>query len=111
MFKINGSDYTVLVIALVGTILFFLSQLIICLKGRKVWIKLIPVYLIMLSAFCCLAIYIGLFGTYAAGAVSGNQVVALLLTVIVGIATVGDVMAWIVYGIIHNIHSRKIGKE
>ncbi len=108
MIVANGSDYTLIAIGLIGTIIFFILQLIFCFKAKKVAIKLIPTYLILLVALHCIATYLGFFGSYAAGSISGNQLVALIEGIVIGIATVGEVLAWVVYWLITQIKKKQI---
>lgn len=99
MFIINGSDYTIIVIGIAAALLFFAIQLACCLKAKTLTIKLIPVFIALCMGLFCLATYMGTFGTSSAGAISGNELVGIVIGVIAGIAAVGEVLAWIVYGI------------
>jgi uncharacterized membrane protein len=48
MFVVNGSDYTIIVIGIVGALLFFAVQYALCCKAKKTATKLIPLYFILL---------------------------------------------------------------
>ena len=55
---------------------------------------------IALAVVLCFAIYIGAFGAYSAGAISGNEIVALIFLFVSGSAAVGILPAWIIYLIV-----------
>lgn len=84
---------------IIGCVFTFAIQLILCLKARRRVIKCIPLYLIGCGFLYGGAAYIGLLGSYSAGALSGNGIVGLLIIFIIAIASVGTLLAWLVYGI------------
>ena len=106
----NGVIYFVEVSPLgwgcIGLALLFAAQLALCLKCRRKAVKCIPLYLILLGMLLSVAEYLGIFGSYSAGAISGNQLVGLILALITGIAAAGVAAAWGVYGIILLIRKR-----
>ena len=108
MFIVNGTDYTVIVIGIIGAILFFVIQLALCLKVKSKVIKLIPTFMIFLSAIFCLSLYSGLLGSHSAGAILSEGVVALIIGVIVGIAAVGVALGWLAYFAICYIQKKGI---
>lgn len=95
-----------IVASIVCAVIFFVLQLVFCYKGKKTLVKCIPVYLIILGALNCVANYMGLYGSYSAGAISGNEIAAIVGGIFVGIGSIGVLLAWTVYGIIHLIHNR-----
>lgn len=97
MFVYNGADYTIPVIGLLGAVFFMALQLLLCFKVRPLAGKLIPAYLILLGLLYGLGTWLGLFGTYSLGAIAGHEIVALILLIIVGIASLGESLAWVVY--------------
>jgi len=88
---------TPLFYGLIGLILLFVIQLFLCLKAKRTWVKFIPAAIILLAVILCLPIYIGVFGKYSAGAVSGNSIVAFVFLFVSGCAAVGILPAWIIY--------------
>lgn len=98
MFTINGTDYTIVVIGAIGALLFFGLQFLF-FRAKRTAVKLIPVYLILLCAVYCAAMYAGLFGTSSMGVLAGHEIVALICAVVVGIASVGVALAWLVFGL------------
>ena len=91
-------------IGIIFAVVFFVLQLLMCYKGKRIWIKCIPMYLILLGALFSIANFIGLLGYYSAGAISGNELVAIICVFFVGTSFIGALFAWIVYGINHLIH-------
>lgn len=100
MFMAFG-ELTPLSWGLIGLGILFAVQLTLCLLAKRISIKCIPLGLIALGLLYCIASYIGVFGTYSAGALPGHQLAALICGVVVGIAAVGVSLAWAAYGIIH----------
>ncbi|MEG0321379.1 MAG: hypothetical protein RR606_04210 [Oscillospiraceae bacterium] len=99
MFIASG-ELTPLSWGLISLAIVFSLQLLLCFKARRIGIKCIPVYFIILGFICCLLTYWGIFGTYSAGAISGNGLVAAIFAFILGIAAVGILIAWVVYWIV-----------
>ena len=99
---------------MIGLTVLFGLQLLLCFKAKHTVVKLIPLFPIGAGLVLCGAMYLGLFGSYSAGAISGNQLVALILALIMGVAAVGILLAWGVYAISkrppippsHNHHRR-----
>lgn len=92
-------------------ILYFLSafavQLALCLKVRRIALKCIPLYLVG-GGFCYGgATMMGLFGSYSAGDISGNGLVGLFIIMIVAVAFLGVLLAWLVYGIVRVTKDRR----
>ena len=75
---------------------FFTVQLLLCFKVRKLSVKLIPVYFLSLCIIFCVTWYLGVFGT-GDGFLNANRIGAAILAIPVGIASIGDVIAWLVY--------------
>lgn len=92
-------DLTPLAWGMIGLMIVFALQLLLCFKARRTAVKLIPLILIGVGLIFCAAIYLGLFGTYSAGSISGNQLVALILTLILSVTAAGILLAWGVYAI------------
>ena len=91
----------------VGAAAFFAIQLLLCFEVRETALKCIPAGLIILGFLLSGMIYAGTFGSYSAGALSGNGVVGLLLAVITGTAAVGVLAAWLLYGVLRFIRAKK----
>lgn len=84
---------------IMGIVLSFAIQLVLCLKAKRRVIKCIPLYLIGCGFLYGGATSIGLFGSYSARSISGNGIVGLLIIVIIAIASIGALFAWLVYWI------------
>ncbi len=78
----------------------FALQLVLCFKAKKTAVKLIPLYLVLLGALRGGAEYVGLFGSYSAGAISGNGLVGLFILAVVGTAFAGVLLAWFIYWLV-----------
>lgn len=82
-------------------------QLLLCFGGKRKAVKCIPIGLVVLGALLSGATGFGVFGTYSAGAISGNGLVALILAVVTAIAAVGVLLGWLVYGLVRYIRRHK----
>ena len=91
--------YTVIVYGIIGA-LFFIVQLLLCYKAKRMVIKFVPGYFILICFLFTALLYAGVFGT---GFLNAHKIVAWLLFIGIGIAFVGDLMAWVIY----RIHKRK----
>ena len=78
----------------------FILQLLLCFRAQSRVLRSMPVLMVMAGLLFCGATYAGLFGSYSAGAISGNQLAGFILAVIVGIAAAGVAMGWLVYGVV-----------
>ena len=92
----DGLYYTAMILGAI-CISFFAAQLLLCFKTKRTAIKLIPAYLILLCALPAALLYAGVLGT---GFLNAEQIVAALLAMGMGAATVGNAIAWAVYGMI-----------
>ena len=93
-------ELTPLSAGLVGAIAMFALQLLLCLKAKRLAIRLIPVYIIAAALLYGAATFLGAFGTYSAGAISGNELAGLVVLVLTGIAATGCALGWLAFGII-----------
>ena len=91
--------YTVIVYGIIGA-LFFIAQLFLCYKAKRMVIKFVPAYFILLCLLFAALLYGGVFGT---AFLNAHQIVAWLLFIGIGAASAGDLMAWVTY----RIHKRK----
>ena len=71
-----------------------LEQHLLCTKAKKIAIKLIPVYIIILLALYTTALNAGMFGVMR---LNMHRAFAVLLWIGIGAAVLGDVLAWL-YG-------------
>ncbi len=106
MYKGGHLNMFFIVTGIICAVIFFAIQFMLCNKGKKTLIKCIPLYLIILGALICTANYLGFFGSYSAGAISGNEIVAIIYDFFVGAAFIGVLLAWMAYGINYLIHNR-----
>ena len=107
IFVINQVDYSIIVIGTIGILVFFSIQFALCMKAKKTSTKRIPLFVLLGSAVLCAATGFGLLGSPPAGTVSGNGFVALVMGGVIGIAAVGDLIAWIIYGVVRHIKNQK----
>lgn len=86
------------VVGIILAVVFFGIQLLLCFKVRQTTVKLLPVYFILLCVLLCFMLFIGIFGSQSSGVIGNvNQLIALILAIVVGIALIGVVAAWITY--------------
>lgn len=85
----------VIVIGIVGAVLFFAIQLVLCFKAKRTGVKLIPAYIILACVLFMVADFAG--ALEYSGFISGQGILAMMLAVVVGIALVGEVAAWTIY--------------
>lgn len=90
---------TIPIVGLALAMVFFAIQLLLCFKAKKPMIKRIPAYILLLLGVFILLICIGIFGE--GGGFLGNihLIVAAILAIVGGIASIGILVAWIVYKI------------
>jgi hypothetical protein len=72
-------------------------QILLCFKARKVGVKLIPIYLLFLCIAFCVALSLGMFGTGSGVIANTNKLAALIVSIPVTFACIGDVLAWVLY--------------
>jgi hypothetical protein len=88
---------------IIAGIILFAVQLTLCMKVKRIAVKCVPVYVLIIGIIYCGLEYIGFFGSYSAGAISGNKLGAVLMLGIILFVGIGDVAAWIGYAIIKKI--------
>ena len=96
-------------LVITGSIALFALQLLLLAKTKRAAVRLIPIYLICLMLAYAAATYLGAFGVYSAGAVSGNELAGLVLFMISGVEAAGPVLAWAIYGV-YSLARRKRGE-
>ncbi len=106
MFMAFG-ELTPLSWGLICIAILFILQLLLCFRVQRKVVKYIPIYLIILGLLFSCATYMGLFGSYSAGAISGNGLAALIFAFVVGTAAIGVLLAWVVYGIVWFLKQNK----
>ena len=95
-FIISG-ELTPLSWGIIGFVLLFAAQLLLCLKAKRKAVKCIPLYLIGCALLYGIATYTGLLGSYSAGDISGNEPAGVLIVVFTLSLSLGDLLAWVVY--------------
>lgn len=95
----------IIIISSVLITICFIVQLLCCLKLRKWVLKLIPVYGFLLAGLLILLIYFGLYGKSIGngGFLNTFDFLALVLACELGIAFIGNILAWVVWGMICGI--------
>ena len=78
--------------------LFFVVQLALCFRAKRTAMKLIPAYIIPLSALLIIADFTGML-EYS-GFISAKGIMAIALAIVAGISLIGEIAAWTMYGII-----------
>lgn len=86
-------------LGLILSIVFFVIQLLLCFKVKNPIMKRIPIYFIIICGLFILLICTGIFGTGSGFMGNVHLIVAAILAIVVGIALIGIVAAWIVYKI------------
>lgn len=88
---------------LTGLIIFeipaLIIQLLFCKFAKHMVFKLIPVYVDVICAVLLVMMYFGAFGTWSGGFMiaNGHEFTAGLLGTFLGIAFIGDIVAWCIY--------------
>ena len=100
-------ELTPLSAGLAGAAAVFALQLLLCFKSKRTAIRLIPVYLVVATLLYAGATFLGVFGTYSAGAISGNELAGLVLLLVAGISAAGSALAWLIFGISKLISRKK----
>ena len=90
---------TALMVGLILAAAFFAVQLLLCYRAKKPVVKWIPTCLILFFGLLILLIGMGVFGE--GGGFLGNVhwIVAAILAMVGGAASIGVLAAWIVYRI------------
>ncbi len=89
-------ELTPLAWGLLGLAILCTIQGLLCLKVKSKIVQCVPLFLILLTFAYAIATYFGVFGTYSAGAISGNQLAALIVMFILAIASIGIGLGWLV---------------
>ena len=92
---------------LFGVALVFGIQLSFCWKAKRAAVKCVPLYLLILGLLDGAGNYVGLFGTYSFGAISGNELAGLIVLVFFAILSLGAALAWLDYLIVWLAKRRK----
>ncbi len=89
---------------IVGICAFFITiQLVCCFAFKRIYLKLLPEYLLVLLWLYCLVEYIGM--GFDKGPWSGLW--ALILAILLAFASAATLMTWLVYAVIKYILKRK----
>ena len=80
-------------------VIAFAVQLVLLRKTKRLGIRLIPAYLVGLVLAYGAATFLGMFGTYSMGAISGNEIAGIVVFISAGVIAVGPLLAWAAYGI------------
>lgn len=88
-------ELTPLTWGLIGLGILCGAQGLLCLKVKALVVRCIPLFLVLLGFGYAIATYFGMFGTYSAGAISGNQLAAVIAMVILSIAATDIALGWI----------------
>lgn len=97
--KIFEEPITMLLAGFILAVAFFAIQLFLCFKAKRSSVKRIPLYIVLLIVGFALLICTRIFGTGSGFLGNANLIVAAILAIIVAIASIGIVFAWVVYKI------------
>lgn len=75
---------------------FMVLQLILCYKVKNIWIRLIPVYILILGFLLCVVLFFGGFGR---GSFYAEIILAMICALILLSASAGAAVAWIIFGV------------
>jgi len=81
----------IIFIGVMIAILFGTIQFHLCKKRKKIWIKLMPVYVIVFFALLAVALYNGVFGMWGWG---GEIFLAMFIAFWIIAAIIGDIVGW-----------------
>ncbi|MBQ8508824.1 MAG: hypothetical protein IJ493_02845 [Clostridia bacterium] len=100
----GGPEIPFEVVMAIGILFLFAVQAFCCFKLRRAALKLIPVYILVLLFFLTFLYYHGFFDTS-----SWYELGAAIMAILLGIISIGDLAAWVLYGIIWLVrrHKRK----
>lgn len=93
-----------LAVFLIACAAVFPVQLFLCFRGRKNWIKMIPLMWIAVNIVCCMtAIWLS-----ETGYMQPDEQLAALIALFIGLSLVVlDGLAWLTWGIANLIQNRK----
>jgi len=91
-FIAEGNIYTA---GAILAVIFMAVQLLLCCNTQQVWIRLIPLWMIVLGFVLCVILFFGGFGE---GSFAAEKILALMCALTLGIASVGVGGAWAVFG-------------
>jgi hypothetical protein len=106
MFRNSGIDFSLIAYGIIGAGVVFAVQLLLCSKVKKLAVKLIPAYFIIVCLMVMSADLLGLI-KYS-GFISLQGIIAIALSFVSGITLVGVILAWVVYGIRENARKREV---
>lgn len=75
----------------------FAVQLLSCFKARKTAVKCIPVFILLAAWGSVLLVCTGIFGEGVGFLGNVHLMAAAILAIVLGIASLGNMVAWIVY--------------
>ena len=86
---------------LCGAGVFFIIQIILCFRAKKRWLRLMPVYIMLIFFGLCALMAMGAFGNWSGGFLGNMHVLfASILAIMGAISCLGITFAWLVYWII-----------
>lgn len=88
-------------------VIFFL-QLLLCRKGKRLWIRLIPLMLIVLGEIACVTAYaLSVHMEQAGKDVFGAAFAAVIYGILLLYLLAADALAWAVSAIVRFVQKRK----
>jgi len=97
IFVINGTDYSLFVVGGIGALIFFVGQLTLCFKAKKIGVKLIPVYFVCLLV--ALAIVSVIIGTSPESLMDLSGLIAIVILCVALLFDISIGAAWLIYRI------------
>ena len=96
IFVINNVDYSLFIIGGIGVLLTFAAQYMLCCRAKSKWVKLIPVYFLLL--FLAVA---GLIADSSGSILQVSNVVQIVLLCISVLLAISIGAAWLAYKLRH----------
>lgn len=96
---VSYGDLTFLSWFLICAVPIFTLQLLLCFKSKKLSVKVVPLYLLIICGIIGVLEYTGLFGQQISSGIAWNDWYGLIILAAVILAFIGMILAWFVYGL------------
>lgn len=83
------------VVGVILALIFMIIQLLLCYGVKRIWIRLIPLFVLILGLVLCLILFLGGFGR---GSFFGEIILAMICASALSVASTGIGAAWGFWG-------------
>ena len=84
------------VVGIILALIFLITQLLLCYGVKRIWIRLIPLFVLILGFVLCLILFFGGFGR---GSFFGEIILAVICASALSVASTGIGAAWGIWGL------------